>query len=158
MIAGIIVGAAIIAILLRTPLMRIPPPEEFMPTMARQELQSFHSSYRYFKNGHGKEPDSIQELLADGKYLTRVVEPHRTKILQNLKYPVTEDFVSDVAGPVLATYHVAGFGDFFLITNGIVVERRVRDYNESSFWRAQEAEDELIKRQLPAEITGGKKP
>lgn len=158
LIGGIIAVAAVIAVLLRIPLMRIPPPDEYVPQMARQELLSFHLGYSVFKDRHGKAPDSVQELLAQGNYLKGVVEPHRTKILRNLKYPVVADSVSAANGTVLAAYHVAGFGDFFLMTNGSVVERRLRDYEESSFWHAQEREDELIARQRSLNTTSATKP
>ena len=128
-----------------------PSPEEVVPVLARQELRYFHLYFRVFKQRHGKVPGSVEELIADGSYLKGASEPYRRKILRNLEYPVVADPGVEAEGPVLAIYHVAGFGDFFLTANGEVVEKRLPDYSNSSFERAQESESKLLASQLKGE-------
>ncbi len=50
--------------------------------------------------------------------------------------------------PVLAAYHVAGFGAFFLLSDGTVVERRLQGYTATSYRKAQRKELAAIKSQL----------
>lgn len=145
---SILAAAALLFLFFGPSLMHTPSPEEIVPVLARQELREFHLYFGVFKDRHWKEPESIAELLADGRYLNGVVEPHRTRILRHLEYPVSSATVTEGDSPVLATYHVPGFGEFLLLENGEVLEQRLKDYRASSFERAQREEGEIVQRQL----------
>jgi hypothetical protein len=85
--------------------------------------------------------------IAEQQILAGVVEPHRTKILRRLEYPIVAPPALGTTSPAIAAYHVAGFGDFFLLADGSVVERRLQNYMAASYRQAQRMETDAIRSQ-----------
>ncbi|MEI9863725.1 MAG: hypothetical protein WDN00_04045 [Limisphaerales bacterium] len=152
-ILGIVI---ILGAMLLPSLMRVPPPEEIVPVVTKQELAFFYLSYEKYKQGHADRPAaSLSELVTNEYYLEGVVEPHRTRIFSQLEYPIVAHPTLKVPALTIAAYHVAGFGDFFLLTNGYVIEMRLPDYTAASYKKAQRAQMEAIKNQLAEAGKGG---
>jgi hypothetical protein len=145
---GAIASLAVIAIVALPSLMRVPSPEEVVPVLAKQELNIFRFEFEQFKQTHDdRPPGSLAELLADGHYLDGVVEPNRSRILRQMEYPMAASHAQGLSLEPIAAYHVAGFGDFFLLPDGTVVERRLPGYTAASYRKAQRIQMDAIKSQ-----------
>jgi hypothetical protein len=148
-ISSIFFAAALVGALLLPALMRTPSPEETVPLLAEQELLFFRTDLESFKLAHtNRPPTSVTELVSSARFLSGVVEPHRTKILRRLEYPISVSPLLGARSPAVAAYHFVGFGDFFLLTDGTVFQRRLTNYTADSYRRAQREEMEAIKRQV----------
>jgi hypothetical protein len=147
-VGSLVAASGLLVVFLLPSLMRAPRPEEVVPPFARQELLFFYSEFESFKSAHqDRPPASVAELVTDGHFLAGVVEPHRTKIPRRLEYPIVAPPALGSASPAVAAYHVAGFGDFFLLADGSVVERRLQSYTAASYRQAQRMELDAIRSQ-----------
>ncbi|MBA4387079.1 MAG: hypothetical protein C0404_03800 [Verrucomicrobia bacterium] len=146
--AVLLLGILVIGFLF--PCMRPPRPDEYVPSLAMQELRQFKSGYDSFLSHHGNTPPpSISVLVDAGYYLRGVVEPHRTRIMSQLEYPYANSNTNQDSN-ILAVYHVEGFGTFFLTADGKITEKRLSTYAPDTFRKIQ---NEKWKKQSEGHVT-----